>query len=89
MKESLESFLPQVPDLATKKPAELIKYFVYFLTTIEGNNVARTSEIERCFEVARLPKYSNISAYLSRNSKIKKYDYCFCSKESGIITLNT
>jgi hypothetical protein len=72
MNDQLESFLLQVPDLSDQTPASLIDYFVYFITVILDEDFATPAGVERCFEVARLQPYSNISAYLSRNSKRTK-----------------
>jgi hypothetical protein len=72
MKEQLDAFLVQVPDLASKTPASLIEVFVYFLTVIQGQNACAPSEVEECFRVSRLPRYSNVPAYLSNNSVAKK-----------------
>ncbi len=72
MREQLEAFLLQIPQLTSQTPADLIDFFVYFLTVILGKEVAKPSEIETCFDVAHLPRYSNISAYVSRHSKRKK-----------------
>jgi hypothetical protein len=69
MNEALASFLLQVPDLDTQQPAAILEYFVYFLTVIQKEDAATPAGIERCFELSRLQKYSNISAYLSRHSK--------------------
>lgn len=68
MRDALEAFLPQIPDLSTKTSADLIGYFVYFLTVIGGKSSARPADVDECFTLARLPKYSNVSAYLSRRS---------------------
>jgi len=72
MNEALASFLLQVPDLGTQPPASLIEYFVYFLTVIQKEDAATPAGVERCFELSRLHKYSNIPAYLSRHSKKAK-----------------
>lgn len=69
MAESLETFVLQIPDLADKKPSEIIDYFVYYLTVIGGHDGAAASQIDGCFDETNLPKYSNTSAYLTRNSK--------------------
>lgn len=69
MKERLESFALQIPNLSAKEAAELIEYFVYFITVLENDSAATAAGIERCFEVLRVHKYSNISAYLSRHAK--------------------
>jgi len=74
VKEKLDNFLLQVPELEKQTPANLIDYFVYYLTVIESNNVVQASEVEACFNLSRLKKYSNIPSYLSRNSKGKRGD---------------
>lgn len=72
MKEKLDAFLLKIPDYQEMAASELIDYFLYFLTVIENNNAAQASDIDACFSLSRLKKYSNISAYLSRNSKKTK-----------------
>lgn len=72
MHEKLESFLLQVPDLENQSPANLVDYFVYYLTVIENGNGVQASNLEECFNLSRLKKYSNISSYLSRNSLAKR-----------------
>lgn len=69
MNEKLESFVLQIPDLQSKSSAELIDYFVYFITVFAEEGAATSAGVERCFEMVRLQKYSNISAYLSKHSK--------------------
>lgn len=69
MNERLEAFALQAPDFSSKSAAELIEYFVYFITVLEKESVSTAAGIERCFEILRVPKYSNISTYLSRHSK--------------------
>jgi hypothetical protein len=61
-----------VPDLATKTPSDLIHFFVYFLTVVKGQDAATGVQVARCFDAARLTKYSNIPAYLSRNSQRRR-----------------
>lgn len=69
MNERLEAFARQVPDSPSKSAADLIQYFVYFITVLEKESVSTAAGIDRCFEILRIPKYSNISTYLSRHSK--------------------
>ncbi len=69
MNEKLESFILQIPDLQSKTSSTLIDYFVYFITVILEEETATPAGVERCFEVGRLQKYSNIAAYLSKCSK--------------------
>lgn len=72
MREKLEAFLLQIPESGTRSPAELIDYFVYFLTVFDGREYVQSSDVEECFDLSRLKKYSNTSAYLSKNSAARK-----------------
>ena len=72
MHDELNAFISQVPDWQNRKPAELIHYFIYFLTVVKEQNTATASQVEKCFYLARIRKYSNIAAYLSKNAKRKK-----------------
>ena len=72
MLDKLEGFLLQIPDIENQASSNLIDYFVYFLTVLEKKENVQPSDIEACFDLARLKKYSNTSSYLSRNSTAKK-----------------
>ncbi len=72
MLDKLEAYLLQIPELDNRSSAELIDYFVYFLTVIEESDYIQASDVEACFDLSRLKKYSNISAYLSKNAASKK-----------------
>jgi hypothetical protein len=72
MHEQIESFLLQIPDLENQSPANLIDYFAYYLTIIENRNDVQALDIEVCFNLSRLKKYSNTSSYLLHNSKAKR-----------------
>lgn len=72
MKDQLDGFLLQIPDLANQLPATVIDYFVFFLTVIQGEPHATPAAVERCFEISKIQKYSNIASYLSRNAKRSK-----------------
>ena len=72
MKEDIDEFVQQIPSITEKTPAVLIEYFVYFITVILKEDAANPAGVERCFELVRIQKYSNISSYLSRNSKRSK-----------------
>lgn len=69
MKEKIDSFVAQIPNLNEQQASSLIDYFAYFLTVIAEEAAATPSGINYCFELARIQKYSNTAAYLSRNSK--------------------
>jgi len=69
MQDALETFVQQIPELAEKKASELIDYFIYFLTVVEGREGATASAIDGCFELCHLQKYSNTSTYLARTAK--------------------
>jgi len=68
----LETFALSIPDLATRSAAELIDFFVYYLTVMEGSPAARATEVTTCFSELRIAPYSNVSAYLNNNSNAKK-----------------
>jgi hypothetical protein len=82
MKDSLEAFALQIPQLGDKSASELIGYFAYFMTVVQGEEVVTPAGIARCFELLRVPPYSNISAYLSRHSKRGKAQ-AFIKNKSG------
>jgi hypothetical protein len=69
VQEELSAFLAQIPDLKGKTPAELIHYFVYFLTVVKEQAAASVGDVTNCFGVARVAKYSNVRAYLSNHSR--------------------
>jgi len=69
MLDELNAFLSQVPEWKQKTSAELIHYFVYFLTVVKEQPAATPGQIEKCFDMVRLTKYSNVSAYMSKNAK--------------------
>ncbi len=72
MIDELDAFLLQVPKLEAKAPSELIDYFVYFLTVVREQESATAAQVGKCFDLARVVRYSNIPAYLSRHSKGQK-----------------
>ncbi len=69
MNDQLEGFLQQIPNIGEQSSASLVDYFVYFITVILGDDTATPAGVERCFEITKIQKYSNISSYLSRQSK--------------------
>lgn len=69
MKEALEAFQLKIPDLSAKTSAELIPYFVYFLTVVQEEPGATAVGVARCFELLRITPYSNFGTYFSRTSK--------------------
>jgi hypothetical protein len=69
MKDQIDSFVAQIPNLNEQQASSLIDYFAYFLTVIVEEDAATPSGIDNCFDLARIRKYSNTSAYLSKNAK--------------------
>jgi len=72
MHGKLNSFILQIPELEGQSPAQMIDYFFYFLTVIEKKSPVKASEIENCFDLTNLTKYSNIHSYLLKCSKKKR-----------------
>lgn len=69
MTRKIDDFLNKIIDVENKKSSDLIDYFVYFLTVVEGNNTTRPKEVESCYDLANMVPYSNISSYLGRHCK--------------------
>lgn len=72
MRDELPVFIAQVPKWQEKSASGLIDYFLYFLTIVRGQEYVTASNVAECFDVLRLKRYSNISAYLSRYSSRKR-----------------
>jgi hypothetical protein len=84
--KDLDRFLHQIPDFDAKKSADLIDYFVYFLTVIQDRDAATPTDIDSCFTDAKLHKYSNVGVYLWRNAPSKcKKNPKFIRRGSGFI----
>lgn len=83
---SLENFLSLIPALSEKTPADLVGYFVYYLTVVNESAHCRPSEIGRCFTDSRITPYSNISAYLVRQSARGKNQKFIKSNDGYVLT---
>lgn len=88
MKRNIESFILQVENFDELPKAELIDYFVYFITVINEEDVADSRQLKECFEVLRTEPYSNIPSYLSKKSKRGKGKK-FIKKANGYILERT
>jgi len=86
MLRKLEAFVQQIPDFQNKRAAELIDYFVYYLTEIAALSSASSHLVESCFTELKLVPYSNVASYLSRYSK-KQSDrkIKYLKKDAGYI----
>jgi hypothetical protein len=69
--KSLESFISKIEDFGRLKQKDQIDYFVYYLTIECNLSITGATEVRQCFLALRLHPYSNISSYLSGNSKKK------------------
>lgn len=67
----IQEFVSRIDDFIGMSSSEVIPYFGYFLTKYESNISFTAKDIEECFIKLHIPKYSNISAYLSRAVKKK------------------
>lgn len=70
--DEFNNFLSRVPDLTKLPQTELVDYFVYFLTLVEGKPGSTASDVDECFRAAHLPMYSYVRQYLSRKSSHKR-----------------
>ncbi len=85
----LETFALGIPDLATRSASELIDYFVYYVTVIDEAASARPADIANCFTELRITPYSNVSAYLTKNSNAKKGNKFIKGKTGYVLTRNS
>ena len=69
---TLEEFIERIDGFVAKKASEQIPYFGYFLVTHQGQASFTAKDIDSCFLQIRLPAYSNISAFLSKEQKAKR-----------------
>ena len=67
--ENLEYFYKRIPNQNNLTASKLIPYFVYFLQ--EEKEDINAKDILECFNILSLSPYSNIPAYLSKNSSGK------------------
>ncbi|CAN5139315.1 hypothetical protein BH20ACI1_BH20ACI1_08070 [soil metagenome] len=72
MNNSLEDFIEKINNFDILSASEKCDYFAYFVSEIDKNEEIKPKLIEDCFDVLRIPKYSNISRYLQTNSKKSK-----------------
>ena len=69
---TLDEFIDRIDGFVDKKASEQIPYFGYFLITYQGQASFTAKDIDSCFLQIRLPAYSNISAFLSKEQKAKR-----------------
>lgn len=69
---TLEEFIERIDGFVDKKASEQIPYFGYYIVTYQGQASFTAKDIDSCFSQIRLPAYSNISAYLSKEQKAKR-----------------
>lgn len=69
----IQEFVSRIDDFIGMSSSEVIPYFGYFLTKFESYISFTAKDIEECFIKLHIPKYSNISAYLSRAVKKKTF----------------
>lgn len=70
---TLEEYIDRVEGFLDKKPSEQIPFFAYYLCQIEGKSSFTAGDISRCFDELQLLAYSNVSAYLSAQKKVKRF----------------
>lgn len=68
----LEAFVDRVNDFYLLPSSKQIDYFVYFCIVVSNNPLVKVNDIKEYFDVLHLKAYSNISSYLSSNSKGKE-----------------
>lgn len=69
---TIEEYVDRIDGFLDKKASEQIPYLGYFLVKYKGQASFTAKDIDDCFSQIRLPAYSNISAYLSKEQKAKR-----------------
>lgn len=67
----LKSFIKKIKNLDSTSTGDLIPYFAFFLIEECNKKEITASNIKECFDNLNIKPYSNISAYISKNSKGK------------------
>ena len=70
MRENIEGFYKQIPNKKDLSTGKLLPYLVYFLE--ENKQTVSVAALKNCFMDLKMKPYSNISAWLSKNSKGKQ-----------------
>ena len=79
---TLEEYIDRIDGFLDKKPSEQIPYFAYYVCRYGGKEAFTSADISRCFGELQLPEYSNISAYVSAQKKVKRF---LKKKEGGYV----
>jgi hypothetical protein len=66
----ITDFIKEVPNFDELAASDKIEYLAYFLIIRQKSEGFKPKEIAHCFDILNLQKYTNISAYLSKHSKV-------------------
>ncbi len=69
---SLEQFVSSFADFDKFKASSKIDIFVYYLTIIKLQEGINNKDIDSCFDLLKIQRYTNTSQYLAINSKKQK-----------------
>lgn len=69
----IDVFVARIENFTEITASEAIPFFGYYLTKIKNNTSFTAKDIEECFIALSIPKYSNISSYLSKAVKKKTF----------------
>jgi hypothetical protein len=83
---NLEEFVSKVENFNTFQASKMIAYFSYYLLNFKGFEFIQAKDIAVCYSDLNIPAYSNISKYLSDNSKnIKGKTQKYIKKKDGYV----
>lgn len=84
MINSIDKYIGHINDFQNFKGSEMIDYFALYLIRYKNNETVKPKQITDCFAELNIPAYSNISKYLSDNSKkIKGYQKYIKNKDAA------
>lgn len=86
MVENINQFVNRIENFNQFQSSEMIEWFVYFKVVVLGVPCITAKEITMLYDELKLHPYSNVSQFLSNNSKkIKGKEQKFLKKGSGYI----
>jgi len=79
--EDLGKYISKIDQFGNISKGEQVDYICYYISKRQNKTIFNASDIKEILELLKVPLYSNIPQYLSRNSKGKNIR--FIKKENG------
>lgn len=83
MIDSIADYIQRVDKFSDLKASEMIDHFVYYLQIHKAQVSVFPKQIAECFDCLHIPRYSNVSSYLSANCKKVRGQQKFIKNKDG------